>query len=78
MTDEQGRYQLSCENSESGAVIGKHRVMILQGRSDPSAPKLAKPNPRIPGAYGVASTTPLMIEVKPDQHTYNLDLKSRP
>jgi hypothetical protein len=77
MTDEQGHYQLTCENRESGAVVGKHRVTINAGRSDPNAPKPAKPNPRIPNAYGMASSTPLIIEVKPDQHTYNLDLKGR-
>jgi hypothetical protein len=88
VTDERGHYSLTCENQKSGAVVGKHRVVILQGRADsdprsddpqgsrgdPAAP--VKSNPSVPKMYSLAAKTPLVIEVKPDQHTYDLTLTS--
>src|SRR5262245_42177646 len=34
VTDERGHYTLTCENQRSGAVVGKHRVVLIRGRSD--------------------------------------------
>jgi hypothetical protein len=91
MTDEQGHFRLTCENQMPGAIIGKHRVIVMQPRTeersaDPRAqpqeaaplPKSAKKNPPIPAAYIIASKSPLDIEVTPDQHTYDLNLKKNP
>jgi hypothetical protein len=86
-TDEQGHFTLTCENKGPGAVVGKHRVVVLQGRTDsgaragddPNGPGEATPgqpqsNLVIPEIYGLATRTPLIIEVSPDQHTYELKL----
>jgi hypothetical protein len=40
-------------------------------------PKPDKRNPRVPSVYLVASKTPLVVDVKPDQHTYDLNLTAR-
>jgi hypothetical protein len=76
-TDEKGRYRLVCDNQKPGAIIGKHNVVVLQGRTDPAN---GNPPPSfvIPMNYTIASQTPLKVEVTADRHTYDLDLKSQP
>jgi hypothetical protein len=92
-TDEQGHYRLKCENAKSGALVGKHRVLVLQGHGDaglrsddPQAPqgvegapaaRAGKRNPPVPSVYAMASKTPLLIEVTPDRHTYDLTLTAK-
>jgi hypothetical protein len=68
---------LVCDNQKSGAVIGKHSVVVLQGRTDP-ANGIPLQSFVIPIAYTIASQTPLKMEVTADRHNYDLDLKSRP
>jgi hypothetical protein len=79
VTDEGGQFKLCCQN-RSGAVIGKHKVVIHPGRprspfdpepvKGPSAtPVPPKSNPPVPSAYTVASSTPLETEVTADKHT---------
>src|SRR5262245_3982810 len=75
-TDDKGFYRLTCENGNTGAVVGKHRVVVryaLLGRE--AASKTAKPG--IPVTYTVASQSPLQIDVKSGQKVYDLTLKSR-
>jgi hypothetical protein len=76
-TDDKGRYRLVCDNQKPGAVVGKHSVVVLQGRPDP-ANGIPQQSFVIPNAYTIASQTPLKLEVTADRHTYDLDLKSRP
>jgi len=71
-TDDQGHFQLKCENQQDGALIGKHRAVLLGGRGD-----TARRNPPIPNAYTVASSTPLIVEIKPEEHNYELKIKTR-
>jgi hypothetical protein len=73
-TDDKGHYRLTCHDGKPGAVVAPYRVVVIQGREDPSVPKLAKPNPPIPTPYWIASQTPLRVEVTPEKHTYDLNL----
>src|SRR5262245_46419465 len=64
VSDAQGRYKLKCENGQSGAVLGNHKVVVtdnnLATEEEPGR-KGAKPLPpnRVPRSYMGASTTPL-------------------
>jgi hypothetical protein len=77
-TDEKGHFQLTVESqNKPGAVIGKHNVVVLPGRAggqggEGEGRKLT----RVPSAYTLATTTPLQVEIKPDQHDYPLKLSS--
>jgi hypothetical protein len=79
VTDEGGQFKLSWRNG-SGAVIGKHKVVIHPGRPrspfdpepvrGPSAtPIPPKSNPPVPPSYTLASSTPLETEVTAEKHT---------
>lgn len=76
-TDEQGHYQLLCDNNQSGAVAGWHRVVLL----DLNAKRAAEGRPlppnatRVPLRYGNALTTPLVLEVRPGSQTLPLDIE---
>jgi hypothetical protein len=94
VTDEQGHFKLQCDNGKPGALVGKHHVVVLQGRGDagsraddPQAPRGAEAvpatrpgtrRPSVPGAYMLAAKTPLLIDVTPDRHSYDLALTTRP
>jgi hypothetical protein len=94
VTDEQGHYTLQCENGKPGALVGKHHVVVLQGRGDgaaraddPQAPRgveaaPAAPagtrRPSVPSVYALASKTPLVVEVTADRHAYELQLSRNP
>jgi hypothetical protein len=81
VTDEKGAYRLTCENGKPGAVIARHKVVLLQGRAaatpdekaDDTAPR--KSGPAIPVAYTIASQTPLEVNVKTGESTYDLTVK---
>jgi hypothetical protein len=69
-TDEQGRFKLVSDDQRSGAVVGNHRVLVVDlkqwegirpGREDANKP--LKPS-RLPARYANGSTTPLKAEVK--------------
>jgi hypothetical protein len=79
VTDKDGQFKLRCEN-RSGAVIGKHKIVIHPGRPrspfDPepvrgpaATPVPPKSNPPVPPSYTVASSTPLETEVTAEKHT---------
>jgi hypothetical protein len=90
ITDEMGHYRLSRENGEPGALVGRHLVVLVRGRearrdlgeqtdggdSEPGS-KTKKDRRPIPPLYTMASKTPLAVDVKPDQHTYDLEASSR-
>jgi hypothetical protein len=88
ITDENGRYRLTREDGEPGALVGKHLVVLVRGREANRAlgeqadggdgsTKAKKDRRPIPAVYTMASKTKLIAEVKPDQHTYDLELSSR-
>jgi hypothetical protein len=86
ITDENGHYRLTRESGEPGALVGKHLVVFVRGReairglgeqADAGESAKAKKDRRaIPSPYQMASKTPLSLEVKLDQHTYDLELSS--
>jgi hypothetical protein len=81
-TDEKGFFRLTREdNGKPGAVLGKHKVVLVPGRpgggprsrdeDDKPAPAIAP----VPDAYHTLATTPLEIEIKADQKDYPLQVK---
>jgi hypothetical protein len=43
-TDEGGRYKLTCETRLSGAMVGKHRILVTDLRSQPDPSSLPDPS----------------------------------
>jgi hypothetical protein len=86
ITDENGHYRLHREDGGGpGACVGKHVVVLVRGReanralgetADAGDAKAKKDRRPIPPAYTMASKTPLTVDVKSDQHTYDLELSS--
>jgi hypothetical protein len=77
LTDEHGKYTLSSQNNQTGAVVGKHRVAIRrlpEPDPDRNAPPKPPRLPYIPVKFTVVVTTPIEIEVTPDQQVYNIEL----
>jgi hypothetical protein len=89
-TDADGKFQLKCAlKNQPGAVVGAHWVVVTempipgeyrsqenQGRYEKYLTSLA--NRPIPTEYGELRTTPLKVEVKKGQKTYELTLKRGP
>jgi hypothetical protein len=88
ITDDKGFFRLTCAfKSQPGAAVGKHRVVITdapapaeaRGPSQAAQERLTKfmnglKNRPIPTAYGAIGTTPLIVEVTPEQKSYTLKL----
>jgi hypothetical protein len=81
-TDEKGFFSLKRDDTgQPGAVIGKHKVVLLAGRVD-SKPRnrdddsSTTPAPaHVPEEYQGVLRTPLEVEVKADQKTYPLQIQ---
>ena len=73
-TDDKGHFVLACDNKKSGAVIGKHTVLVLVGRSEDEG----KPPATVPNVYTNLAKSPLKIDITADRHTYDLDLTAKP
>jgi hypothetical protein len=82
ITDEQGRFHLVCDNQRKGAVVGHHRVLVVDqkqweglrpGRADANKP--LKPS-RLPARYTDVTSTPFKVEVKPGGPPVPLEVKS--
>jgi len=83
VTDKDGRYQLVCDNQRPGAVVGKHRVIIIDLAPYEGLPLTRLPDdykikpPRLPARYADSSKTPLRKEVKAgDRQTIDLDVQT--
>ena len=77
-TDDNGRYELRCENTQPGAVIGQHKVIVRRPSIRPAPDAPPPPSgPAIPVAYQSVLNTPLTVDVKADQKSYDLVLKSK-
>jgi len=85
VTDEKGHFTLKCNwQDQPGAAVAKHRVVVYEAPApgtDPntrrergSSPKPLLPNRPIPTKYAAVGSTPLEIEVKPDQKEYKVEL----
>lgn len=87
-TDENGHYELIRDSGVQGGFIGIHRVVVVRGRengnrdgedADSEVPPVAQASVDrrpIPKQYQGISTTPLRVQITPDQHTYDLELQS--
>jgi hypothetical protein len=92
VTDDRGRFTLAFSYSrQPGAVVGRHRVLVTE---PPTPAEFRSPDERtqarlaqyqaklknrpIPPAYGTLNKTPLAVDVKPDQATYDLQLQRNP
>jgi hypothetical protein len=89
VTDDQGHFQLTCTyNQQAGAAVGKHHVLVMEapvpadmrGMDARSQAKLAQyqaklKNRPIPDPYGTLGRTPLVVDVKAGEKTYDLQLK---
>jgi len=76
-TDEQGMFVLRAMERDGsapfGAVVGKHKVTLTDMRLAESATGQGVPI-RFGSEYGVASSTPLMQEVRPAKQTIELKI----
>ena len=81
-TDEKGYFQLKRDdNGRLGAVIGKHKVVLVSGRMgggpesrDDGGQEVRESVP-VPRIYSIVSTTPLEVEITAEQKTYPLQIK---
>lgn len=86
LSDAEGRYALTCSGSQ-GACVGTHRVVVEEGPLPPGASgesgdaqmKMTRylqslTNRPIPPQYGNVAQTPLTVEVKAGETTYDLKL----
>jgi hypothetical protein len=79
-TDEKGFFSLKRDdNGKPGAVIGKHKVVLIAGRpagsgsrDDDAGSRPIVAAPPIPPSYANVGLTPLEIEVTPNKTDYPL------
>jgi hypothetical protein len=82
ITDDKGFFRMKRDDTgKPGAVIGKHKVVVIAGRSnekrasrDEADTDPAPSGTRIPLRYATVRNTPLEVEVKPEQTTYPLEI----
>jgi hypothetical protein len=90
-TNEQGQFKLVCDDGRSGAMLGEHRVAVMDlkayGDTPPSVEKgaryesadaLPQPKFRFGQIYSDLTRTPLRKEVKAGKQTIDVELKSSP
>ena len=92
LSDDQGRYKLTCEDEREGAVIGWHKILVYNtgqnlfktprnGRRDDDAPaekvKPKPPGPKVPEKYTASGKTPLDLEVVAGKNELEIPLNSR-
>jgi hypothetical protein len=81
VTDRNGHYTLTCDDSRQGAVVGPHRVVAvdLSIYGDKPVPRgheeevLLKPS-RLPSSYGDISKTPWKKEVAGGNNVIDLEI----
>jgi len=82
ITDGEGRFKLRCNNARSGAVVGPHRVTLLDaavapgGRSRDDEPEegAARPTSRVPDVYSRVDKTPLHQSVSAGTQSVTIDI----
>jgi hypothetical protein len=85
VTDDAGHFELRCNNGAPGAVVGQHRVVVVDAArfipaKDRDADELPTgddvPPSRVPSAYGRPDTTPLRQDVAKGSQTVTIEVKS--
>ena len=75
-TDQAGRYQLGTHTDGDGAVPGKHRVCLVDGKGRKFPGEKPTERSRVALEYSSVSKTPLRnIDVKPGKQTHNFDVR---
>jgi hypothetical protein len=82
ITDAEGRFKLRCNNARSGAVIGPHRVTLVDGavapggrsRDDEPEEGAARPTSRVPDVYSRVDKTPLRQAVSAGTQSVTIDI----
>ncbi len=89
LTDDQGRFKLTCEDEREGAVVGWHKVVIIESgqnlyrtprngrRDDDEVVKVVKVKPKgphVPDKYHTIAKTPLEEEVKDSKNDLEITL----
>jgi hypothetical protein len=87
-TDSSGRFQLHTDQGEEGAVVGAHRVCVIDGkalfnrvaRGNAGAKGLpkelaAEPAAAVPPRYADKRETPLRVEVRGEEQVISLEVK---
>jgi len=87
-TDAAGHYRLHTEQGDDGAVVGRHRVCIVDSaillgrmrgrnsdRNRPPKELAASASAKVPPRYGRINETPLWVEVRPGEQVIDLDVK---
>lgn len=74
-TDTEGKFRLSLHGVDGkfGAVLGWHRV-VLQDFKALNSRDAVPVAPRFAPGFGIGSTTPIFVEVKPDSTNFEIDL----
>ncbi len=85
VTDDQGRFQLRCNNRGLGAVVGEHRVTLVDAAAAPAAKSRDDDDlpegtvasaSRIPVIYNRANKTPLRQSVAASSQTIAIEIPS--
>jgi hypothetical protein len=84
VTDAEGRFKLRCNNQRSGAVVGPHRVTLVDAAVAPGGRKrddepeegATRPASRIPEAYSRSDKTPLRQAVVAGTQSVTIDVAS--
>jgi hypothetical protein len=82
ITDAEGHFKLRCNNSRSGAVVGPHRVTLVDANMAPGGRKrddepeegAARPVSRVPEVYSRTDRTPLRQTVAAGTQTISLEI----
>jgi hypothetical protein len=80
-TDQEGRFQLLCDDQRNGAAVGAYRVLVRDLLADDDkfergSRAVVRPS-RIPDRYGSAINTPLRADVKAGPQTITLEVTSK-
>jgi hypothetical protein len=84
VTDAEGRFKLRCNNAHSGAVVGPHRVTLVDAAVAPGGRKRddepeegsARPTSRVPEVYSRVDRTPLRQTVSAGKQSVSIDIPS--
>jgi len=84
LTDDAGHFELRCNNSQMGAVVGEHRVVLIDAARFPSAPSedetlpegVNAPPSRVPLGYTRPDKTPLQQSVQAGSQTVAIEVQS--
>jgi hypothetical protein len=84
ITDAEGRFKLRCSNARFGAVVGEHRVTLVdaaiapggRSRDDEPTEGPAPPASRVPDVYSRADKTPLRQTVAAGTQSVTFDIPS--